>query len=215
MISMLNIIDIASYQAGLNLEKVFACKQRGKKLHGVVVKTTEGTSYINPYAKEWLDWLKDNKKIFGFYHFASGGYTTRNAREEADFFIKHSRDWFGYGVPVLDWETDYCNIEWVNAFVKRVHDKTGVWCMIYANAWRITDKVNMKCPRWVANYPDWFEPDFNVARRNKNMVDYCPGKIVMWQFCSDGRFPYYDGQIDCNLFYGWRKDWRRIARGDS
>ena len=209
---MLNVIDISSWQEGLNLEYVYSYNKRGKRVRGVIVKTTEGVTYTNLCGVPWLKWLKQQKKCFGFYHFARGGFS---AKKEADYFIQQSKEWFGYGIPILDWETDDCSVEWVNAFVKHVYNKTGVWCIIYANAWRITDKVNKNCPRWVANYPNWNRPDFLMARRNKEYMATCPGDIIMWQFCSDGCFPYYDGDIDCNLFFGTRRQWKKIAKGNG
>lgn len=50
-----------------------------------LIKTTEGTSYVNPDAAKWILQCKVHKRKFGIYHFYRGGGVS-----EAEFFIRNS-----------------------------------------------------------------------------------------------------------------------------
>jgi hypothetical protein len=54
----MNLIDISSHQAGIDLPGIFA----KNNLDGVIVKADGGTQYTNPYFKSWAKWLHDNGK---------------------------------------------------------------------------------------------------------------------------------------------------------
>lgn len=59
---MLNFIDISSHQADLNLVAV------SNSIQGVIVKATEGTSYVNPYCDRHYQQAKNANIMRGFYH---------------------------------------------------------------------------------------------------------------------------------------------------
>ena len=61
----LNGIDVASYQAGLDPAKV--------PCDFVIVKATQGTTYINPDFTRMADAVLRAGKLLGIYHYASGG----------------------------------------------------------------------------------------------------------------------------------------------
>ena len=63
----LNGIDAASYQAGLNPAKV--------PCDFVIVKATQGTSYINPDFRRMAEAVLKAGKLLGIYHYAAGGNT--------------------------------------------------------------------------------------------------------------------------------------------
>ena len=46
----MNLIDIASWQQGLDLKSAFTLNPA---LDGVIVKVSQGTGYVNPPAKAW------------------------------------------------------------------------------------------------------------------------------------------------------------------
>ena len=71
----------------------------------VIVKATEGTSYINPYFREWADQVLDSGKQLGLYHFATDA---ASAKAQADFFYRTVKPYIGRAMLFLDWEnTDY------------------------------------------------------------------------------------------------------------
>lgn len=195
---MLKGIDISSWQAGLVVAQL-------QGIDFVITKATEGTGYVNECCDPWVQQCRNLGKPWGFYHFAGDN----GATEEAAFFINNTSNYFGEGVPVLDWEGTQ-NAAWVNTFVEKVHEQTGIWPWIYANPWRFNQGgVNENCMRWVADYPDVAHPTFEQAETWD-----CPeaqGLVGCWQFCSDGQVAGYTGMLDCNLFYGDLAAWNAYA----
>ena len=196
---MLNFIDISSYQASLNLVAV------SSSIQGVIVKATEGTSYVNPYCDRHYQQAKSANLLRGFYHFAGSG----DPLAEAAFFYRNVMGYLHDGIPVLDWEGNQ-TVDWVNRFVRQFHNLTGIWCWIYANPWRFNQRgVEPNCARWIASYPNVANPTFAQAASWK-----CPsadGNVVAWQFCSDGRLSGYNANLDCSVYYGDRESWLRYA----
>lgn len=188
-------IDIASYQAGLDLRAAAA------EIDGVIIKATEGTGYVNPSCDEHWGQACDAGLLRGFYHFAGDS----DPVAEADYFMQHAAGYFGSGVPVLDWEGNQ-DVAWVNAFVRRVHDVKGVWCWIYANPWRFNQGgVEQNCMRWVASYPEVSSPTF--AQAEGWDAPSADGVVGAWQFASDGRLSCWGGNLDFDLFYGDAAAW--------
>ena len=199
----IRFIDIASYQAGLDLRAAAA------EIDGVIIKVTEDTGYVNPSCDEHWGQACDAGLLRGFYHFAGDS----DPVAEADYFMQHAAGYFGGGVPVLDWEGDQ-DVAWVNAFVRRVHDIKGVWCWIYANPWRFNQGgVEPNCARWVAYYPDVEHPTFEQMA--DWLVPSAEGNAVAWQFASDGRLSCWDGNLDFDLFYGDATAWEKYAGAAS
>ena len=196
---MLNIIDISNWQSNLNPDDVYP------SIDGVIVKATEGTWYVDPYCDGFVQAAKRLGKLWGFYHFAGDG----NPTAEADYFYDNCQGYFHDGIPVLDWEGDQ-GVDWVNEFVNRIHERSGVWCWIYANPWRFNQGgVEQNCARWVASYPDVAHPSFDYAAG----LD-CPevdGLVCAWQFCSDGLVDGYGGNLDCSIYYGDERSWLAYA----
>lgn len=200
---MIRFIDISNWQGDINLPALLP------NVDGVVCKATEGTTFVDPYCDIWVQQCINAGKLWGFYHFAS----SESASEEAEFFVRNCQGYFRKGIPILDWEGNQ-NVGWVNAFVQRVHELTGVWAWIYGNPWRFSQgEVEPNCARWVAEYPYVTSPSFEQAESWN-----CPeteGNVVAWQFCSDGRVSEYNGNLDCSLFYGTEKQWKAYALGGN
>ena len=198
---MLNFLDTSNWQGGYNPALTGA--------DAVIVKATEGPGYVDPYCDSIIQQAIAAGMPWGFYHFAGDG----DAISEATFYIENCRNYFGQGIPVLDWEGNQ-SVEWVNAFVEYVHAQTGVWPWIYANPWRFNQGgVNTNCARWVASYPDVASPTWDQAQGW-----YCPaadGNVVAWQFCSDGAVNGIAGNVDLDLFYGTKEQWQAYARGGT
>ena len=192
---MLRGIDISNWQGGMVGAKEFS------QVDFVIVKATEGTDFVDAYCDGWVQELIGMGKLWGFYHFAGGGAPEAEAR----FFMDNTINYFGQGIPVLDWEGNQ-NVDWVNRFVKYVHDETGVWPWIYANPWRFNQGgVEQNCMRWVASYPDVYSPSFDDAESWE--PPYADGLVGAWQFCSDGRLPGCEADLDFDLFYGNSDSW--------
>jgi GH25 family lysozyme M1 (1,4-beta-N-acetylmuramidase) len=198
---MLHFIDISNWQAGLSVHALSG-------IDAVIMKATGGTGYVDPYCDPWVQEAIQRGLPWGFYHFANDwGYA--DAADEARFFIDNCRGYFGHGIPVLDWEVDV-GPDWVNQFVRMVHDETGVWPWVYANGWRIDQGgVEPNCGRWLANYPSWIlNPLVPFDPGEPPEVD---GLLCAWQYASDGMCQGYWGDLDVNVFYGDTAAWNAYA----
>lgn len=198
---MLNFIDTSNWQCGYNPALTGA--------DAVIVKATEGTGFVDPYCDSVIQLAIASGMPWGFYHFAGDG----EAIEEATHFIQNTINYFGHGIPVLDWEGNQ-SVDWVNEFIVEVYSSTHVWPWIYANPWRFNQGgVNPNCARWVATYPDVASPTWSQAQGWD-----CPaadGNVVAWQFCSDGAVNGIAGNVDLDLFYGTKEQWQAYARGSA
>ena len=173
----------------------------------VIIKTSQGTSYINPYWKKDYDYCKQSGKLLGLYHYAGGG----DARAEADYFYKQIREKIGEAIPVVDWESNqnaaWGNTSWVWTFCQRFHDLSKVWPMIYVQASAIKQVAACAdyCALWVAGYPDsrqsWTPPEFPYS--------VSPWKTyTVWQYTSAGNIDRNTSPLDA-------AGWRRIAKGET
>lgn len=198
---MINFLDTSNWQGGYNPALTGA--------DAVIAKATEGNWFVDTFCDSIIQQAMATGMPWGFYHFAGDG----DAIEEAAHFINNCSNYFGSGIPILDWEGNQ-GVDWVNRFVETVHAQTGVWPWIYANPWRFNQGgVNLNCARWVADYPDVASPTWSQAQGWD-----CPaadGNVVAWQFCSDGAVNGIAGNVDLDLFYGDKEQWMAYARGDN
>lgn len=195
---MLRGIDISNWQAGLDGGAVFP------NVDFVICKATEGVSFVDAYCDGWIQKCKSMGKPWGFYHFAG----SNQAVDEAVHFINNTSNYFGGGIPVLDWESDQ-SVAWVNKFVRKVHEQTGIWPWIYANPWRFNQGgVESNCGRWIASYPDVIRPGLDY---DPGEVPETDGLVCCWQYASDGVVNGYGGNLDVNHFFGDLNAWNAYA----
>ena len=202
---MLRGIDIYNGQgkAGFKVSNVL------DQIDFCICKATEGLTFVDPYCDVFVQTLRSAGKCWGFYHFGRDN----DPVAEADAFHKACLNYFGEGIPVLDWEKDQ-SVDWVNRFVRRIHDLEGVWCWIYGNARRFEQgDVEPNCMRWIAKYPNAVSPSFADAEGWPKPE--APGLVGAWQFCSDGKLEGYSGKLDLDLFYGDETGWKAYCQTSS
>lgn len=193
---MLRGIDISSHQGDINLSPL--------PIDFVIVKATEGVGYVNPYCDKKVQQAIGLNKLWGFYHYGK----SNEPEKEAQYFIDNCLNYFYHGIPILDWEENQ-SVDWVNRFVRYVHNKTGIWCWIYANPWRFNQGgVEANCGRWIASYPNVIHPDLNY---DPGKVPKTDGLVCAWQYASDGRIAGYNGNLDLNHFFGDAAAWHAYA----
>ena len=207
----LNFIDISSWQAALNLEALFA----QNPLDGVIVKSTENTNYVNPYCDPWVQFCIRNGKPWGFYHFLAGS----DPVAEAKYFVKHTQNYFGDGLPAADYEGSIVSAYgtyYLRRFVETVYDETGVKPLIYCNLSTIQADVNGFRTMAEDGYPLW------LAQWPGNITNFTPNpwqrgsyepfkKITVHQYTDSGKLVGYSGNLDLDIFYGDQDDWNRLA----
>ncbi|GBG94657.1 lysin [Ligilactobacillus salitolerans] len=168
-----------------------------------IIKATEGTGYVNPRCNAMWDNASKAGKLLGLYHYARGG----SAVAEANYFINNIKNYVGKAVLFLDWEngsnTAYGSTTWAKLFVDRVHELTGVWCVLYTGSDGFAQCQNIKstCAGWIAGYPYKNWPSF---KEPGDMPYNAHGfNVIGWQFSSTG--------IDHSVFYLTADQWKKYA----
>lgn len=192
-------IDISNWQEGI--------KPSSLGIDFCICKATEGVGYVDQTCDGFIQDCIANNILWGFYHFAR----ENKPEDEAQYFYDNCKNYFNHGIPVLDYETsNYNNRKWCERFIKKLHDLSGVWCIIYLSASRCREYkgswIPKKCGLWVAGYPyaatDWTE--------NKMPYNIYPfSTAAIWQFTSSLNLGGY--RLDGNIAYMSKKSWAKYA----
>lgn len=207
----LNLIDIASWQANIDLATVFA----NNPLDGIIVKATEGTGYVNPYCDKWVQWCRQNGKPWGFYHFLNGN----DPVAEAHYFIKHTENYFGDGLPAADYEGSIVSsygTYYLRRWLETAYQETGVRPLVYCNLSTIQSDVNGFRSIAEDGFPLW------LAQWMGNITGFQPNppqkgsyepfkKLWVHQYTDRGNLNGFSGALDLDIFYGTAEDWNRLA----
>lgn len=194
---MLKGIDISHHN------KYQICPTNGKapvidfKKHDfVIMKATEGRSYVDPMMETYLSMLGKDQR-YGFYHFAR---PERNrASEEAKNFIKAIGVYGENAMLALDWEAQAVSqpIEWALEWMKIVEKEYGKKPLFYCSSWytkKCRPLLENNNGLWVAHYT-----------QKKAPTVYTYPTFAMWQYSSE--------PFDKDVFNGNAKQWDKyIAR---
>lgn len=196
----MKIIDISSHQS------VETAGMDG--IDAVIVKATQGTGYVNPKCDPQYQTAKAKGRLLGVYHYAGGG----NPVAEADYFLENVKGYIGEAVLALDWEAgqnaSWGDTNWCSKFVDRVHEKTGIYPLIYVQASAINQVANLvnRCGLWVAGYPT-NAPGWNIPNFTYNIAPW--KAYTIWQFTSSNE------TLDLNTGNLDAAAWKRIAGNKS
>ena len=172
-----------------------------------MVKATQGTGYVNPECNIDYANAKAAGKLLGLYHYCAGG----NPIAEADYFINNIKNYVGEAVLAVDWEgyqnSSWGNYNYVRQFVNRVHELTGVWCMVSVSQSEIRQVANCvnDCPLWVAYYK-YSQPlnwDYQGAGFN----------IAPWEVFTIHQFTGSD--MDRNMVNTTKEGWLKMANPNN
>ena len=188
----LNGVDISSHQGNIDLAAL--------PIDFVIIKATEGNSYVNPYCDSKYQQAKSLNLLRGVYHFATG---RTSGTEEADWFLKNIRGYIGDAILVLDWEASAVNkgVTYAKAFLDRVYHKTGVKPLIYTN-------------RSVIDGYDWssvVNADYGLWLATLDGSEYSSyGEFPLVAICQPWSKPMtgYNANIDQDVFYGDANAWK-------
>ena len=211
--SFLNGVDIASYQSGINPAKLTTTDF-------VIVKFTQGTTYLNPYADRQYSVAKAAGKLLGAYHYAEG----KNAKSEAQYFVKCLGNRVKECVLALDWEGNQNSVfgtgkdvAWCKEFLDEVYRLTGVRPLIYMSK-SVCRKYNWSSvakdyPLWCAQYKSNSTTDYQSSPWTDNNGFGAWERDTIRQYSSHGRIAGYDANIDLDLAYMSAEEWRTMAGG--
>lgn len=174
---------------------------------GVIIKATQGTSYVNPKCNHQWDLAGQNGKLRGLYHYAGGG----DPVAEAKYFLDNIKNYIHKAVLAVDWESNensaWGSTNWVRQFVNEVHRQTNVWPIIYVQESALPQVANCAndCALWVAKYASsnwnsWTLPNINVSSGAFSA-------ITGWQFTG--------GDMDRSIFYLDADGWNKLANPDG
>lgn len=205
---MLNGIDISHWQKGIDLSKV--------KCDFVIAKATESINFVDPCFEGYMTKAQSLGKCLGFYHFAR---PEKNLpKPEARFFYKMSEKWFNKGIPILDWESSgKWNVQWAKQWLDEVYHLSGVRPIIYmsesvVNAYDWSAVASAGYGLWVAKYRDYgIDYNYDMSKAGKKPSCKFWNILAMWQWTSVGRLNGYDGNLDCDVFYGTVGAWEKYA----
>ena len=171
----------------------------------IYIKSTEGTSVKNPYYATDYNQAKQHGIHTGSYHFFS---TISPGSTQALFFLNHARLSKGDLPPVLD-------IEPTTAQIKRMGGPTALWNEVRAWIQTVKERAHVTpilyiSQMFVNNYLP-YAPD---VRRNHHVWiarygEYKPEvRMAYWQLCPDGRADGIKGEVDINVFNGYKDEFR-------
>lgn len=205
---MLKGIDVSSHD-GFNGSKFSSntesCYQDSDF---VIVKATQGLTYVFSECDPIYQRAKRDGKLLGTYHYAGGN----DPESEAEYFYKNIKGYIGEAIPCLDFE-EYQNKSWHDKnwclkFVKKFHELSGVYPLIYTAASQISRIENCAdlCGLWVAGYPtnnnSWELPKFRYTIK--------PWKAwSIWQYSSSNE------KTDRNYAQLTAESWAKIAKGSG
>ncbi len=171
----------------------------------IYIKATEGTSIRNRYYTADYTQAKRHGIHTGSYHFFS---TTTSGTTQAQYFLRYAHIQKGDLPPVLD-------VEPSAAQIKRMGGPTALWREV--RAWLQTVKTHTHVSpvlyisqMFVNNYLP-YAPDM---RRNHHVWiarygEYKPDvRLAYWQLCPDGRVSGIKGEVDINVFNGYKDEFR-------
>lgn len=197
-------IDISNYQRGLDLGAI--------DYDFVFCKATEGTSIIHDTCDPFIQKAIEMGKLWGFYHFMANA----DPVAQADFFYENCKGYFGYGVPMLDYE-DYgrTGTDKAKQFLDRIYELTGVRCIVYMSRSVCTEEdwgeIAPNHALWVAQYADNDETGY------QDSPWLAPGTFGAWDSCaihqysSHGRIDGYGGLLDLDIAYMDAPAWGKFA----
>lgn len=196
----MNGIDVSNWQKGINLN-VVPCDF-------VIIKATQGTSYVSPDYKRQIEQALSAGKCVGVYHYVGG----QGASAEAQHFYNNIKEYLGRVVICVDWESEqnskWGNTSYLDSFMKEINNRTGIPAMIYASyssfPWDIARNNN--AGTWVAQYANYNQTGYQSNPWNEGKYS-----CTIRQYSSSGRLNGYNGNLDLNKAYIDRNTWNKYA----
>lgn len=178
----------------------------------IYIKSTEGSSMVNKYYHGDYHQAKAHGFKVGSYHFFS---TISPAGTQANHFLKHSNIKRGDLPPVLDVEPMPSQIEKmggtsvllarVRTWLRLVQRATGTKPILYVSQ-TFVNRYLSRAPDLKRDYKIW------IARYGEYKPDI---HLVYWQLCPDGRVKGIHGEVDINVFNGYKEAFDKFAKNEA
>ena len=209
----LNGIDIASYQSRIVPAKLTTTDF-------VIVKFTQGTHYLNPYADRQYSQSKAAGKLLGAYHYSEGG----DAKAEAQYFVRSLGNRVGECILALDWEGNQNakfstgqDVAWCLSWLNEVYRLTGSRPLIYMSK-SVCRKYDWSAvagqyPLWCAQYGSNAGTDYQSNPWTDANGFGAWKSDTIRQYSSKGRITGYSANLDIDKAYLTTEQWRAMAKG--
>lgn len=218
-------IDVSSWQKDMDLKSI------ENDFEFIIVKLTEGTTYVNPYATSFIFQAKEMKKCLGVYHFARPHDidTVKGATLEARAFCEEFEDEYlnRIAIPALDYEvllnTDRDRI-YIRTFLDTVKERLKVEPLLYCpidilKKFPDLQEYNIWLPRWPSHNIIGTDYTEYVKKYIESSGDYTITvsgiKSIIWQFTDSLVFSNYTNRLDGNYTILTRERWNKIAYGEK
>ena len=176
------------------------------------IKSTEGASIVNKYyASDYMRARQAGIRV-GTYHFFS---VKSDIRNQVHFFLKNSRFRPGDLPPVLDVEPTNSQIQnyggteklltAMRTWLRMVEERVGVKPILYVNQNFVTKHL-AQAPDIKRDYRIW------IARYGEYKPDL---RLTIWQLSADGRVSGITGDVDINVFNGYRDPYEEFLEQDT
>lgn len=161
---MLHGIDVSSHQSSFETDGI----------DFVIIKSTEGRSYVNPRLSSQVERARDAGCVVGFYHFLWPG----NIAAQADYFVRKTPEKAG-DLLAVDWEQTGEGTHASNAdkdrFIREVKRlRPGHRTLLYCNRnfWLNHDSTSYAGDGlWIADYVKAGSPRIKAAWRIHQYTD--------------------------------------------
>ena len=193
--------DVSHWQGDITPSEWTQAYNAGKVF--CFTKATQGNYFTDGEFFENMNEGSAAGILMGCYHFADPEYITATAA--ANYFVSVAGAYLtdGYLRPVLDLEWGYglgatTLSNWVNTWMDRVEQLTGVEPMIYCNTNYAMNYLNstvanrtLWIAQWYPSNPETDEPNIGVFN------DW-----AFWQWTDSCSIPGIGSSVDCDVFNG-------------
>lgn len=170
----------------------------------VIIKATEGVSFVDSKMLRNYKEVTEAGKIPGFYHFARPDKNSNPEREAQHFLNTIPKEAIGNCLLALDWEANAlkCNIQWARKWLDYVFSKTGVRPLFYCQG-SYTNKIQTildgNYGLWVAHYKASTQglAYGEKPKKGEKPTTGAYKTYAFWQFSSKNIY-----NCDCNVFNG-------------
>lgn len=178
----------------------------------IYVKSTEGCTVFNSYYNHDYAMARSKGIRVGSYHFFS---TTSPGYKQAWEFLKKSKFNKGDLAPVLDVEPNDWQVKVmgganvllanVRQWLEIVYKQTGQRPILYVGQ-TFAHKYLTQATDITGNYLVW------VARYGEYQPTW---KLTIWQLSPDGRVSGIHGNVDINVFSGYRQEYDEFLKSHT
>ena len=215
----MNGIDISSYQSGINV------KSTGSQF--AIMKATDGVRFVDKTCDSFVQQCKRDGILWGFYHFANGIHKS-SMKEQAQYFVNNCKNYFGEGIPCLDWEDS--DERYGGAVIKygpsaakewldEVYRLTGVRPLIYMSK-SVTreydwSEVAKDYGLWCAQYANTNRTGFQSSPWTDSRGFGAWSTPAIYQYSGTGSLPGFSGNLDLDIAYMDANGWASYAKSGS